>query len=410
MKPETQAIHAGRPSGSSMATAPTICQSTAFAYDTAQELADVFAGKGPGYIYSRLGNPTTAALETRLAHLEDGVGCIATASGMAAISSVAVGLLRSGDEIAASSGIFGGTISLFCRTLQRFAVRTRFFDVAETDQAGAAITEKTKFIFVESIANPGMEVPDIPALAVLARERNIPLVVDNTAATPVLCTPGEFGADIVVHSTSKFINGHGTAIGGAVIDCGNYDWRSGLFENLRDASRRAGRMAFLWHLRHVVDRDLGGCAAPMNSFLMLQGLETLPARMRIHCEKAAALAEFLRRHPKVGRVNYPALDRCRFRERTDRLFGGRGGGLLTFGLGDREKAFRFIDSTRLALNAVNLGDARTLVLHPASTIFHEFSEDEKVKMGAPDDMVRVSVGLEHRDDILNDFETALQKV
>ncbi len=407
MKKDTQSIHAGLTSGISGATVPPVCQSVAFAYDTARELADAFEGKGPGYIYSRLGNPTNAALEARLTHLENGVGCIATSSGMAAISSVAMGLLKTGDEILAAKGIFGGTTSLFCNTLKRFGIETRLFDPAETDDACYRITDKTRLLFVESIGNPGMEVPDIPALAEAAHEKNIPFVVDNTAATPMLVRPGDLGADIVVHSTSKFINGHGTAIGGAIIDCGNYNWHAGIFEDIRRLSQTRGQLAFLWHLRNLIYRDLGGCPAPMNSFLMLQGLETLPARMKIICENAAELAKYLQRHPQISWVNYPALEDSRFKTRVDRIFGGLGGGLLTFGTGSKEKAFRFIDATELALNTTNLGDVKTLVIHPASTIFHEFGMEERQKMGVGEDMVRVSVGIESVEDIKDDFTNAL---
>lgn len=410
MRKDTQSIHSGLSSGGPTPTAPVICQSTAFAYDTAGELADVFAGKGPGYIYSRLGNPTTSTLETRLTQIEGGIGCIATASGMAAISSVAVGLLKSGDDVLAAHGIFGGTASLLCKTLKRFGITTRFFDAGDVQQAKKEITPETRLLFVESIANPGMEVPDLPALAELARSNNIPFVVDNTASTPALCRPGEHGADLVVHSTSKFINGHGTAIGGAIIDCGNYNWRECFFEDIRDISRQWGQMAFLWHLKNVVYRDLGGCPAPMNSFLMLQGLETLWARMKIHCDNALALANVLQRHEKVNWVNYPMLDASPFLSAAKDILGGRGGGLLTFGLGSRDKAFAFIDATELALNTANLGDAKTLIIHPASTIFHEFEKDEKKKMGVPDDMVRVSVGIECIEDIIDDFEMALDKI
>ncbi|HEC04350.1 MAG TPA: O-acetylhomoserine aminocarboxypropyltransferase/cysteine synthase, partial [Phycisphaerales bacterium] len=221
--------------------------------------------------------------------------------------------------------------------------------------------------------------------------------------------PGEFGADIVVHSTSKFINGHGTAIGGAIVDTGNYDWRRGPFDEIRDVSQRAGQLAFLWYLRNVIYRDLGGCPAPMNSFLMLQGLETLPARMARHCENAERLAQFLQSHPNVAWVNYPGLETSNFRDRAAKLFAGRAGGLLTLGLGDKQKAFKFIDSLKLARNLANLGDAKTLVVHPASTIFHEFDADELGSMGITDDMVRVSVGIEGFEDIKADFEQAIER-
>ncbi|MHC4557176.1 MAG: O-acetylhomoserine aminocarboxypropyltransferase/cysteine synthase family protein, partial [Planctomycetota bacterium] len=369
MKADTLAIHGGFTGGdNSGATAVPVYQTVSYAYKTAQGLADVFDGKAPGYIYTRIANPTTTALEARLTELEDGIGCIATSSGMAAIASVVMGLVRAGDEIIAATGIFGGTVSLFEKTLGRFAIKTTLVDVTDTNNFEKTINSKTKLIFVETIGNPRMDVPDIPAIAEIAHKANIPLIVDNTVTTPALFRPGRFSADIVIHSTSKFINGHGTAIGGAIIDTGNYDWRRGAFEDIKQLSERVGQLAFLAHLRNLIYRDLGGCPTPMNSFLMLQGLETLPGRMARHCENAKKLAQFLQAHPKVSWVNYPGLINNAFHDRVANLFDGLGGGLLTFGLGGRQKAFRFIDSLKLAKNLANLGDTKTLVIHPASTI------------------------------------------
>ena len=409
MKADTLAIHGGFYGDGSGATAVPIHQTVSYAYKTAKELADVFAGRGPGYVYTRLSNPTTSALEARLTQLENGIGCIATASGMAAITSVAVSLLKAGDEIVAAKGIFGGTVSLFKNTLGRFGVKTHFVDAVETENFAQAINDKTKFIFAETIGNPRMDVPDLPAISKIARAANIPLVVDSTVTTPFVAQCVDFGADIVIHSTSKFINGHGTAIGGCIVDTGNYDWANGAFEDIRRLAERAGRMAFLGNLRNLIYRDLGGCPAPMNSFLMLQGLETLPGRIRKHCENAGVLAKYLHGHKKVSWVNYPGLPESKFHGRVGELYDGKGGGLLTFGLGDKEKAFRFIDSLKLAKNVANLGNAKTLVIHPASTIFHEFDDKERGEMGVSEDMVRVSVGLEDIEDIVKDFEQATEK-
>jgi len=410
MKADTLAIHGGfaddRETGS---TAVPIHQTVSYAYRTAQELADVFDGKAPGYIYTRIANPTTTALEARLTELEDGIGCIATSSGMAAIASVVMGLVRAGDEIITATGIFGGTVSLFQNTLTRFDVKTILVDAADTEQFAGAVSKKTKLIFIETIGNPRMDVPDISAIAEIAHRANIPLIVDNTVTTPFLIKPGEFGADIIIHSTSKFINGHGTAIGGAIIDTGNYDWAAGPFEDIKKLAQKVGQLAFLAHLRNLIYRDLGGCPAPMNSFLMLQGLETLSGRMNKHCENAKKLAQFLENYPKIEWVNYPGLAGSEFHNRVLKLFKGSGGGLLTFGLGNRQKAFRFIDSVKLAKNMANLGDAKTLVIHPSSTIFHEFSTPEQNKMGVTEEMVRVSVGIEDFEDIRSDFEQAIEK-
>ncbi len=410
MRTDTVAIHGGFDGDPDTGTStPPIYQTVSYKYKTAKELADIFAGRAPGYIYTRIANPTTYALERRLGQLEDGVGCIATASGMAAITTVVMGLLRAGDELVAASGIFGGTISLFLNTLGRFGIKTTLVDAEHSSQFARAINKNTKLIFIETIGNPRMDVADIPTVAQIAKNANIPLIVDNTVTTPFLIKPKEFGADVVVHSTSKFINGHGTAIGGAIIDTGNYDWSAGPFEDIKQLSKRAGDLALLAHLRNLIYRDLGGCPAPMNSFLMMQGLETLSARMQIHCANALCLADYLNGHDNIRWVNYPGLADNKFYDKTKKLFGGRAGGILTFGLGDKKKAFKFIDSLNLAKSMANLGDAKTLVLHPASTIFHEFSDEAKKQMDVSEDMVRVSVGIEDFEDIKNDFEQAIEK-
>ena len=409
MKIDTLAIHSGFSGDKgSGATAVPICQTVSYAYKTAQELADVFDGKAPGYIYTRIANPTTTALEMRLAELENGIGCIATSSGMAAIASAVMGLVRAGDQIIAAAGIFGGTVSLFENTLGRFGVKTNLVEAGDTEQFAKAVNGKTKLIFIETIGNPRMDVPDIPAIARIAHQANMPLIVDNTVTTPFLIRPESFGADIVIHSTSKFINGHGSAIGGAVIDTGNYNWAEGLFEDIKELTQKSRQLAFLAHLRNLIYRDLGGCPAPMNSFLMLQGLETLSGRMAKHCENARKLALYLQNHPKVQWVNYPGLENSEFHSRIVELFDGRAGGLLTFSIGDKQSAFRFIDSVKLAKNLANLGDAKTLVIHPSSTIFHEFSVEQQKQMGVTDDIIRVSVGIEDFEDIKNDFEQAIK--
>lgn len=411
MRAETLSIHGGLPAGESPGgTVVPIHQTVSYPHRTAEQLADVFAGRGAGYIYTRIANPTTAALENRLTELEEGIGSIATSSGMAAISAVATGLLETGAEVVSSRDIFGGTASLFKNILGRFGVKTRFVDSGNTGEFADNINENTRFVFTETIGNPGMTVPDIPAVAQIAHDANIPLVVDSTVTSPAIFQPGKFGADIVVHSSSKFINGHGTAIGGAITDTGNYDWSNGVFEDIRQLAGQVRGLAFLSHLRNSIYRDLGGCPAPMNSFLMLQGLETLGYRMDVHCRNAAKLADFLQGYPEVRWVNYPGLKTSRYSERAKRLFAGYGGALLTFGLGDRQKAFKFINSLKLAKNAANLGDAKTLVIHPGSTIFHEFSAEQREAMGIADDMVRVSVGIENYEDIQKDFEQALNKI
>ncbi|MCX5771393.1 MAG: aminotransferase class I/II-fold pyridoxal phosphate-dependent enzyme [Candidatus Hydrogenedentes bacterium] len=409
MGKRTQAIHSGySPDPSTGASAVPVYHTAAFSYSTAQELADVFAGRAPGNVYSRISNPTSLALEQRLAELENGVGCIATSSGMAAITAVMVALLQAGDEILSVAGLFGGTVSLFQNTLGRFGVSVRYADGNDADDFALAVTGRTRIIYLETIGNPGMNVPDIAGIARVAHEHNLPLVIDATLTPPAIVRTGELGADIVIHSTTKFINGHGTAIGGAIIDTGNYSWDDGQFHDLWKWGRKAGPFAFIAYLRNVVYRDLGGCPSPMNSFLMLQGLETLAPRMKLHCENARNLAAYLAGHPRVPWVNYPALPASPFAERVKAQFKGNGGSLLTFGLETKKRAFAFVDAVKLAKNMTNLGDVKTLVVHPASTIFHEYSPEERVRMGVPDDMLRVSVGIEDFEDIRADFEQAME--
>lgn len=408
---ETIALHGGYvPDATTGATAPNIQQTAAFAYDTAESLSRAFSGQGPGFIYSRIANPTSSAFERRMAELEGGVGCLSCASGMAAIASVVMGLTRTGDHIVAANGIFGGTVSLFRNTLARFGIRTDFVDSGNADAFRNAITPDTKLVFLETITNPGMDVPDLPAIADITQEAGIPLVVDSTVTTPVIIRPGEWGADIVVHSASKFINGHGNSIGGAIIDTGNFDWSNGPFDDIADLAKRAGKLAFLAQLRTLIYRDLGCCPSPFNSFLHLTGIEGLALRMEAHCRNALALAEYLDAHPKVKRVNYPGLESSPYHDRARRLFGDKVGGIITFCLGSADSAFQLVDGLSLAQNLANIGDSKTLVIHPASTIFQEFSAEERADMGVSDNLVRVSVGVENIDDIIADFESALENL
>lgn len=408
MRTQTAMVHGGYAGDpGSHSSAVPVFQTAAYAYPTAQDLADVFAGKAPGDVYTRISNPTTFALEQRLAQIEGGVACIATSSGMSAISAVMIGLLQAGDEIVSAPGIFGGTVSLFQNTLRRFGVTVTYVDGNEAADFSGAITDRTRLLYLETIGNPRLNVPDITGIARVAGEHNLPLVVDATLTPPSIVRTGELGADIVVHSTTKFVNGHGTAIGGAIIDTGNYRWSGGRFEDIAKWARKAGPFAFIAYLRNVIYRDLGGCPAPMNSFLMLQGLETLVPRVKIQCENARRLAARLEDHPGVSRVNYPGLAASPFFERATLQFGGKGGSLFTFGLGTKERAFAFVDALKLVKNMTNLGDAKTSVVHPASTIFHEYASAEQAQMGVPEDMLRVSAGIEDFEDILQDFEQAL---
>ncbi len=408
MKAETRGIHGGYEESRFLgSSAVPIFSTVSYAHLTAEEIEEVFAGKKPGYIYTRISNPTTSILETRIAELEGGIGCIATSSGMGAISATIMALLKSGEHLVSASGIFGGTISLFDKTLKRFGVDTTFVDSDEAEDFESAVNEKTKAIFIEAIGNPKMNVVDIPGIAEVARKHNIPLILDNTLISPYILKGYESEADIVIHSSTKYINGHGTAMGGLLTDTGRYDWSSGSFDDIRELSKEYRNLAFLVWVRNLIYRDLGCCPSPVNSFFMLQGLETLCFRMEKHVENARRLAKWLEENKDVKWVNYPGLPSSPYYGRVEKLFNGKGGGLLTFGLGSREKAFRFINSLEIAKNLANLGDAKTLVIHPASTIFHEFSDEEREAMGVTEDMIRVSVGIENIEDIIGDFDKAI---
>lgn len=405
---ESLAVHGGLDTGPSGATAIPIVQSSAFACQTAEELEDLFRGRSVGQVYTRLGNPTTESLEKRLALLEGGGAAVATASGMAAITTALLTILRAGDEILSSSSLFGGTFSLFRDTLSGCGISARFVDPLDLDGCKAAINERTRLLFVETVGNPKLDVPDIPALAAIAREAGLPLVVDATVTTPYLATGASLGADIVVHSTSKYINGTGTTIGGAVIDRCAFNWNSPKFPHFSEFHKKYRNFAFTARLRKLTHKDMGGCAAPFNSFLLSEGMQTLALRMERHCSNALALARFLREQPAVAWVSYPGLDDSPHRAVAERLYGGRFGGLLTFGAGDKERAFRVINRLRLARNLANIGDAKTLVIHPASTICADYPAEDKALLGVTDDMIRVSVGIEHPVDIIADFVQALE--
>jgi O-acetylhomoserine (thiol)-lyase len=404
---ETLLVHGGLEPGPGGATAVPIVQSNAFAKATAEELENLFRGRAAGPVYTRMGNPTAAALERRLALLEGGGAAIATASGMAAIATAALTVLRAGDEILSSSSLFGGTYSLFRDTLSENGISARFVDPLDLDGVRAAITDRTRLLFTETIGNPKLDVPDVPALAEIAHAAGLPLLVDSTVTTPCLATGARLGADLLAYSTSKYVNGTGTTIGGAIVDRGVFNWGSGKFPHFDAFQQKYRPFAFTARARRRVHRDLGGCAAPFNSFLLAEGLQTLALRMDRHCANALALARFLRGHPRVARVNYPGLEDSPHRAVVERLYGGRASGLLTFGVGDKAAAFRVLNRLKLARILASIGDAKTLAIHPASTICAEYSDEEKARLGATDDVIRVSVGIESPVDILEDFRQAL---
>ncbi|HBG05590.1 MAG TPA: acetyl-L-homoserine sulfhydrolase [Geobacter sp.] len=407
---DTKLIHGGTAPGPYGATKTPIVQASAFAYNSAEELEDIFKGRAIGQVYTRIGNPTLESLEKRLAVIEDGIAAIVTASGMAAITTAVMAVVRSGDEILSSSSLFGGTYSLFRDTLSNYGVKARFVDPTDLAALEAGINDATRLIFVESIGNPKMDVPDIAAFAALARKNGIPLMVDATVSTPYLARVKDLGADIVIHSTSKFINGTANSIGGAIIDSGSFDWNSPKFPHFEPFYRKYRNFAFTARTRKLIHKDFGACAAPFNSFLLGEGLETLALRMERHCSNAMRLAQFLDAHEKVSWVNYPGLPDSPFFEVATRQFKGRFGGLLTFGLADKASAFRLINGLELAKNLANIGDTKTLVIHPASTICADYTPEVKALMGVSEELVRVSVGIEDIEDILEDFGASLDRL
>ncbi|OGU00480.1 MAG: acetyl-L-homoserine sulfhydrolase [Geobacteraceae bacterium GWC2_48_7] len=403
-------VHGGLESGPAGSTSVPIVQSNAFAYNSAEELEDVFRGRAVGQVYTRLGNPTTEALERRLAIVEGGGTAIATASGMAAITTAVLTILRSGDEILSSSSLFGGTFSLFRDTLSNYGITARFVDPLDLEGFRSAINDRTRLIFVETIGNPKLDVPDVPALAGIAREAGIPIMVDSTVTTPYLANGTVLEADILTYSTSKYINGTGTTIGGVIIDRGTFNWDNPKFPHFEQFYKKYRAFAFTARARKLVHKDIGACAAPFNSYLLTEGIQTLALRMERHCSNALALALFLKDHPRVAWISYPGLKDSPHHAVATKLYGDRYGGLLTFGSGDKASAFKIINGLKLASNLANIGDSKTLVIHPASTICADYNAEEKALMGVTEDLIRVSVGIEDPRDIIEDFKQSLDSI
>ncbi|MGE4170159.1 MAG: O-acetylhomoserine aminocarboxypropyltransferase/cysteine synthase family protein [Candidatus Margulisiibacteriota bacterium] len=408
MKFETKAIHSGHHRDPRTgATAISISQSATFAYDTAEELADVFAGKKFGYVYSRIANPTVAAFEQRVTELENGVGGIGFASGMAAINATVLTLASAGDELIASPNLFGGTLLLFKSVLAKCGITVVFVDPIDLKAVEAAITPKTRGVFIETIANPSLRLPNIKALAELCHAHHLPLVVDSTVTTPYLFPAKELGVDVVIHCATKYISGSGTISGGVVVDLGLFDWKTCKTPAIAERAKQFGKMAFLATARKDVVIHIGAALAPAHAQALMVGFESLALRMERHCDNALALAQFLATHPAVTAVNYPGLpDHPDFGLLASHVR-GKGGGLLTFRLKDKAAAFACINGLKLASNAANLGDAKTLVIHAASTIYKDFTAEQMAEAGVDDTLIRVSVGIEHIDDIIADFQTAL---
>jgi len=422
MKLESIALHHGYSAEpTTHSAAVPIYQTTSYTFDDTQHGADLFDLKVPGNIYTRIMNPTTAVLEARIAEMEGGVGALGLASGMAAITYAIQTIAGVGDNIVSISQLYGGTYNLFAHTFPRQGLEARLVGTDDYDALEAAIDDRTKAVFLESIGNPAGNIVDIERIAGIAHRHGVPVIVDNTVATPYLCRPFDFGADIVVHALTKYIGGHGTTIGGAIVDSGRFDWAAhkGRFAILNEPdpsyhgvvyTEALGSAAYIGRARVAPLRNTGAALAPHSAFLILQGLETLGLRMERHCENTLKVAEYLQGHPKVRWVNYAGLPDSKYHALARKITGGKGSGILSFGIeGGKEAGGRFIDALQMILRLVNIGDAKSLACHPASTTHRQLNAEELASAGVSEDLVRLSVGIEHIDDIIADIEQALAK-
>ena len=420
MKFETIAVHGGyQPDPTTRAVAVPIYQTVAYAFDNTQHGADLFDLKVAGNIYTRIMNPTQDVLEKRLAELEGGIAALAVASGQAAITYAIQTIAEAGDNIVASAALYGGTYNLFAHTLPQFGITVRFADHSDPESFAALIDDRTKAVYVEAIGNPLGNITDFGRIAELAHARGVPLIVDNTVPSPYLLRPFEHGADIVVHSLTKYLGGHGTSIGGAIVDSGKFPWaeHKNRFRRLNEPdvsyhgvvyTDALGPAAFIGRARVVPLRNMGAAISPFNAFLILQGIETLALRMDRICDNTLAIAEYLKRHAKVRWVNYAGLADHPNHALASKYMGGRASGILTFGVtGGREGGARFQDALKLFTRLVNIGDAKSLACHPASTTHRQLTPEELAKAGVTEDTVRLSIGIEHIDDLKADLDQAL---
>lgn len=422
LKLETLALHGGQePDPATGSRAVPIYQTTSYQFKSAEHAASLFGLKEFGNIYTRLMNPTTDVFEKRIALLDGGVGALAVASGQSAITLALLNIAQAGDEIVSADNLYGGTYTLFHYTFARLGIKVNFVRSNDLDAIQKAITPKTKAVYAESIGNPKLDVADIEGIAKVAHKNGLPLVLDNTVA-PYLSRPIDHGADIVVYSATKFIGGHGTSLGGVIVDSGKFDWTNGKFPliagpdpsyhgiNFVEALKPLGNIAYIIKARVTLLRDIGPAVSPFNSFLFLQGLETLPLRVVRHSENALAVARHLEKHPKVGWVNYPGLDSSPEKARASKYLKKGAGAIIGFGIkGGREAGRKFIDSLELISHLANIGDAKSLAIHPATTTHQQLSEKEQLATGVTPDFIRLSIGLEHIDDIIADIDQALKK-
>jgi O-acetylhomoserine (thiol)-lyase len=424
-RPATLALHGGQsPDPATGARAVPIYQTSSYVFESASHAAALFALQQPGYIYTRIGNPTTDVLERRLAELDGGIGALALASGQAAITTAVLNLARSGDNIVATRSLYGGTFNLFHYTLERLGIETRFVDTSDPGNVARATDVRTRLVYTESIGNPRNNVDDFARLAEVAHAAGLPLVVDNTV-TPYVFRPFEHGADIIVYSLTKFIGGHGTSIGGAIVDSGRFNWANGRFPEFTEPDPSYHGLVF-WDLFGTHDRavspgaayitkariqllrDLGACLSPFNAFLFLQGLETLPLRMAAHCANALRVATWLQTQPDVAWVNHPSLPGHPDHANAAKYFPSGAGAIVGFGIrGGLQAGARLIDAVRLFSHLANIGDAKSLIIHPASTTHQQLSPDERVAAGVTDDFIRLSIGIEDVDDLIADLDQAI---
>ncbi len=417
---ETLCLHAGQiPDPATGSRAVPIYQTTSYVFDSTDHAASLFNLQTFGNVYTRLTNPTTAVFEERMAALENGRAALAVSSGMAAQMVAILTLMEQGDELVSASTLYGGTYSQFDVTFRKFGINTKFVDSDDPENFRKAITKNTKALYAESIGNPLNNVLDIEPVAAIAHDAGLPLIIDATFSTPYLCRPMDFGADIVIHSATKFIGGHGTSMGGVIVESGKFDWANGNFPGMTEPSasyhgirfyETFGDFGYTAKARCETVRTLGPAMSPFNAFLLLQGLETLPVRMDRHCENAVGVAKFLQQHPAISWVNYAGLEDNAYQPLVKKYLPKGAGSILTFGVKGGEKAgATFIESAQFLSHLANVGDARTLIIHPASTTHRQLSEEQLITAGVTADMVRISVGLETLDDILWDLDQALQQ-
>ena len=421
MKIETKCLHEGYHPGNGEPRALPIYQSTTYKYNSTDEVGKLFDLSSNGYFYSRIANPTVGAVEEKIASLEGGIGALCTTSGQAASLISIMNILKAGDHIVSAATIYGGTINLFAVTLKKFGIECTFVDAdASEEEIQKAFKENTKVVFGETIANPAISIFDIEKFAKIAHKNNVPLIVDNTFATPVLCRPIEHGADIVIHSTTKYMDGHAVQLGGVIVDSGNFDWTNGKFPEFTEPdesyhgvvyTKQFGKSAYIVKARVQLMRDLGAYPSAQDAFLLNLGLETLPVRIEKHCRNAEKIAEFLNNSDKIEFVNYPTLQGNKYQDLAKKYLPNGCSGVISFSVkGGREVAAKFMDSLKLASNVVHVADIRTCVLHPASSTHRQLTDEQLVAAGITPGLIRISVGLENIDDIIKDIKLGLSNI